>query len=783
MDSHDFPLSEAERGNSGAAPLPHNYRWQNPPQAIRDYPVGLQVTVQLLEADNDAPTVATPIPDQSATVGAAFIYAFPADTFNDADSDDLTYTATLGDDTALPTWLDFAADTRIFSGTPTTAGTLVVKVTASDGNGGVVNDEFDIVVSRAAGACAAPTGRRTIWTGEVTVGTITAGVGTAAHGFDSTASPAVGALNDTGFTVGANAYTIDSAFVVAAGLTDGDLTFSLTSSLTTTEVAALRLHVCDTPYNFSDASHGSTAHSYQWSLDLDWSGDSTHTLHLSLPENTAAVGQELTAATGTIADADGVPASFEYQWVREDSDGSNPVDIAGETSSTYTLAAADEGKRVKVKVSFTDLLGSAESRTSDAYLVTAAGGCPAPTGRRTVWTGTLMPGSSSNHHGYNSEVVGSIPVFGSLSSPTTFDIGSVTYEILSLRHVGTSLVTRTRPHLSSELVAALRLHVCDTDFNFADSTAASFGARLWNNSGQDFSDGNERTIHLSLPENTAATGKPAISGTATVGHTLTAANGDIADDDGLPTTFEYQWIREDTDGSNTEDITGETASTYTLTADDVGKKVKVKVSFTDLLGGDESLTSDAWPETGSVAGGPAITIEANRTRAAAWIHEVTYTLTRAGDTADALTVTVAFTGPTGHDWSLTSGARREVEFAAGNATATLTRQLRTGFFGMGLSEHATVSGTLTASVESVTGYDTSDTAEVQVTVPPAGEAQFVARYTMNSYDVEEGGGDYTVTIEATARSTEIDVPNRDLVFAPVTEGGRSNAYEPGPGEQ
>ena len=103
---------------------------------------------------NNPPTVATAIPDQSATAGTAFSYAFPDTTFSDADTGDtLTYTATKADDMALPTWLAFAAGTRTFSGTPQAAdaGTVAVKVTASDGNGGSVSDAFDIVVSAAAG--------------------------------------------------------------------------------------------------------------------------------------------------------------------------------------------------------------------------------------------------------------------------------------------------------------------------------------------------------------------------------------------------------------------------------------------------------------------------------------------------------------------------------------------------------------------------------------------------------------------------------------------------------
>ena len=125
-------------------------------------------------AVNDAPTVATAIPNQTAPVGTAFNYAFPPNTFNDADSDTLTYTAMKADNAALPTWLSFTANTRTFSGTPQAAdvGPLPVKVTASDGNGGSVSDEFDITVSAASNTPA--TGAPTI-TGTAQVGqTLTA---------------------------------------------------------------------------------------------------------------------------------------------------------------------------------------------------------------------------------------------------------------------------------------------------------------------------------------------------------------------------------------------------------------------------------------------------------------------------------------------------------------------------------------------------------------------------------------------------------------------------------
>ena len=76
---------------------------------------------------------------------------------------------------------------------------------------------------------------------------------------------------------------------------------------------------------------------------------------------TARVGETLTADTSGIADANGLDnADFTYQWLADD------ADIDGATGSSYTLADADEGKTVSVRVSFTDDSGNAESLTSAA---------------------------------------------------------------------------------------------------------------------------------------------------------------------------------------------------------------------------------------------------------------------------------------------------------------------------------------------------------------------------------------------------------------------------------
>ena len=82
---------------------------------------------------------------------------------------------------------------------------------------------------------------------------------------------------------------------------------------------------------------------------------------------TTQVGETLTAGATGISDADGLDnASFAYQWLADN------AEINGETASTYTLVAADAGKAIKVRVSFTDDAGNDEELTSAATGAVAA---------------------------------------------------------------------------------------------------------------------------------------------------------------------------------------------------------------------------------------------------------------------------------------------------------------------------------------------------------------------------------------------------------------------------
>ena len=94
-------------------------------------------------------------------------------------------------------------------------------------------------------------------------------------------------------------------------------------------------------------------------------------------------------------------------------------------------------------------------------------------------------------------------------------------------------------------------------------------------------------------------GAPTISGNEQVGQTLTASTNTITDPDGLTmVSYTYQWIR--VNGTDA-DITGAMSSTYVLQAADLGKTIKVQVTFDDDDGNTYSLTSAA---TGTVVERP-----------------------------------------------------------------------------------------------------------------------------------------------------------------------------------
>nr|WP_281503908.1 putative Ig domain-containing protein [Aromatoleum anaerobium] len=108
-------------------------------------------TVEII-ATNDAPTLATPLPDKNLTIGTPFNYSVPAGAFKDPDLEMLTYGLSMADGSGLPPWLSFNAATGTLSGTPDPIdiGPLDFRMTATDDAGTSVSDIFRLTVASSS---------------------------------------------------------------------------------------------------------------------------------------------------------------------------------------------------------------------------------------------------------------------------------------------------------------------------------------------------------------------------------------------------------------------------------------------------------------------------------------------------------------------------------------------------------------------------------------------------------------------------------------------------------
>jgi hypothetical protein len=183
----------------------------------------------------------------------------------------------------------------------------------------------------------------------------------------------------------------------------------------------------------------------------------------------------------------------------------------------------------------------------------------------------------------------------------------------------------------------------------------------------------------SIPTNTVA---PAISGTFQDGETLTADAGTWTGT--LPITYTYQWRRCDATALDCSSIAGATDASYTLTSDDVGWRLRVRVYATNVAG--TGLARSA--PTPSIAAAPPLKSTPPVISGVARIGEtlsatpgtwsgtvpMTYSyLWRRCDMAGTACVTIP--GATAENYTLTAadvGATLRVRVTATNAAGTAT---------------------------------------------------------------------------------------------------------------
>ncbi|WP_344919038.1 beta strand repeat-containing protein, partial [Azospirillum formosense] len=280
---------------------------------------------------------------------------------------------------------------------------------------------------------------------------------------------------------------------------------------------------------------------------------------------TATVGNTLTTTDGTWSDADGDNRSFTYQWYRaDDPNGTNAASISGATSSSYTLTTSDAHKHLRVVVTASDSKGGTQTASSGYTTVLNSApvnsAVPNVTGTATVGnTLTTTDGTWSDADGDNRSFTYQWYRADDPNGTNAASISGATSSSYTLT--------------TSDAHKHLRVVVTASDSKGGTQTASS----------------GYTTVLNSAPVNSAV---PNVTGTATVGNTLTTTDGTWSDADGDNRSFTYQWYRaDDPNGTNAASISGATSSSYTLTSSDAHKYLRVVVTASDSKGGTQTASS------------------------------------------------------------------------------------------------------------------------------------------------------------------------------------------------
>ncbi|HEX7763966.1 MAG TPA: DUF4347 domain-containing protein, partial [Cellvibrio sp.] len=280
---------------------------------------------------------------------------------------------------------------------------------------------------------------------------------------------------------------------------------------------------------------------------------------------TATVGNALTGSTGSWTDADGDTLTYSRQWYRaDDASGTNRVAIASATGATYTLTTSDAHKYIQVVVTASD--GNGGTQTANSTYTQVANTAPVNSVSPSI-SGTATVGNAlSTTNGTWSDADGDGRTY-SYQWYRADDASGTNLAVIGGATNATYTLTTGDAH------KYLRVVVTANDGNGGTTPANSAYTQILN----------------SAPVNSAV---PTVTGTMVVGNTLSTTNGTWSDADGDGRTYTYQWYRaDDNSGTNLAAIGGANSASYTLTASDAQKYLRVVVTANDGNGGTTPANS------------------------------------------------------------------------------------------------------------------------------------------------------------------------------------------------
>jgi hypothetical protein len=270
----------------------------------------------------------------------------------------------------------------------------------------------------------------------------------------------------------------------------------------------------------------------------------------------------LTASSGTWSRN---PTSYTYQWRRCDATGGACSSIAGAAAKTYLLTSSDVGSTLRAVVTATNKGGSGTATSAATAVVQPPPTPPANTSSPTI-SGTAQDG----------QIQTASPGTWTGTQPITY-----TYQWQRCDSSGANCnpiagATTTTYTLTSTDVGA----------------TVAVGVKASNAGGNVTATSSATAVVQAVPP--AVTAAPTVSGLAQEDQTLTATTGTWTGT--TPIAYGYQWESCDSSGANCNPIAGATASTYAVTAGDVGTTLAVLVTATNVAGS----TSDASAATAVV---------------------------------------------------------------------------------------------------------------------------------------------------------------------------------------
>ena len=282
-----------------------------------------------------------------------------------------------------------------------------------------------------------------------------------------------------------------------------------------------------------------------------------------------------------------IPITKANQGTASDDDYSdvpaNVVFNSGETEKSIIFSATqdtidDDGE--SVRLAFGSPLPTDVTAASPQEAVVSITDDDTAAGKVTL---ELTPATiNESGTGNASTVTASIPSASSAATTVTVSVNPADTTTLT----GNTILTI--PAGDTDSTGVVTITAVNDDAYTGNRTVAVSGTAV-NSVG--VTDPDDVTLTIT-DDDTAATGDPLVRGERKVGSTLMGDTKGIADPNGLTNPgFNYQWQR--MENGMPVDIPGEVSETYTLTDDDVGKRVQLQVRFNDDEGTAEMRTGPA----------------------------------------------------------------------------------------------------------------------------------------------------------------------------------------------